>query len=84
MIEFNLKLLAAGALSAALLAGCGGGSSGGNVVSGGSPPPANQTITDVFGYINQLIAGNDANSEPIDINSLTLATDDTAEPTALN
>ena len=81
MLKFNSKLMTAAALSAMLLGGCGGSSSGGG---GGTPPVANQTITDVFGYINQLIASNDANSEPIDINGLTLATDDTSEPTALN
>ena len=80
MLKFNSKLMTVAALSAILLAGCGGSSGGG----GGAPPVANQTITDVFGYISQLIAGNDANSDPIDINGLTLATDDTSEPTAVN
>ena len=80
MLKFNSKLMTVAALSAILLAGCGGSSGGG----GGAPPVANQTITDVFGYISQLIASNDANSDPIDINGLTLATDDTSEPTALN
>ena len=82
MMKFNSKLTAGGALIAMLLAGCGGSSGG--VSGGGSPPVANQTITDVFGYINQLIATNDANSDPIDINALTLATDDTSEPTIVN
>ena len=80
MMKFNSRLMAGGALIAMLLAGCGGSSGGGGV----TPPVVNQTITDVFGYISQLIAGNDANSDPIDINGLTLATDDTSEPTALN
>ena len=84
MLKSNSKLLTGAALSAALLAGCGGGSSGNSVAGGDTPPGGNQTITDVFGYISQLIAGNDANSDPIDINGLTLATDDTSEPTALN
>ena len=83
MLKFNSKLMTVAALSAMLLAGCGGSSSGGDV-SGGGTPPANQTITDVFGFINQLIATNDANSDPIDINGLTLATDDTSEPTIVN
>ena len=80
MLKFNSKLMTVAALGAMLLAGCGGSSGGG----GGAPPVANQTITDVFGYINQLIASNDANSDPIDINGLTLATDDTSEPTVVN
>lgn len=81
MLKLNSKLMTVAALSAMLLAGCGGSS---NSVVGGGVPPGNQTITDVFGYINQLIATTDANSDPIDINGLTLATDDTAEPTVVN
>jgi len=77
------------ALVAVLLAGCGG--SGGDFSAGagggpggGTPPAMEQTISNVFGYISQLIASNDANSDPIDINGLTLANDDMAEPTLLN
>ena len=87
MLKFNSKLVTTAALSAMLAAGCGGSSSGGIADGSGggvTPPPANQTITDVFGYINQLIASSDANSDPIDINGLTLATDDTSEPTVVN
>lgn len=84
MLNVPSKLMAAAALSALLIAGCGGSSSGGIADGGGATPPANQTIADVAGYINQLIAGNDANSDPLDINGLTLATDDTAEPTVVN
>ena len=84
MLKFNSKLMTVAALSAILLAGCGGSSSSSGVVGDGSGGGANQTITDVFGYINQLIASNDANSDPIDINGLTLATDDTAEPAVVN
>ena len=82
MLKFNSKLMAAAALGAMLVAGCGGSSGG--VAGGATPPGASQTITDVFGYINQLIATTDANSDPIDINGLTLATDDTSEPTIVN
>ena len=84
MIKFNSKLMTVAALSAMLLAGCGGSSNSVVDAGGGGVPPGNQTITDVFGYINQLIASTDANSDPIDINGLTLATDDTAEPTVVN
>ena len=80
----TVRLAALAALSAALISGCGGGSSGGVAGNDPPPPPANQTVADVFGYINQLIAGNDANGEPIDINGLTLATDDTSEPAVVN
>jgi hypothetical protein len=37
----------------------------------------------VVGYINRLIASNGENSDPIDINPLTLAADDTSEPVPL-
>ena len=82
MLKFNSKLMAAAALGAMLVGGCGGSSGG--VAGGATPPVANQTITDVFGYISQLIAGNDANSDPIDINGLTLANDDTSAPTVVD
>ena len=82
MIKFNLKFTAGAALTALLLAGCGGGSSGS--IADANQPGGNQTITDVVAYINSLIATVDGNSDPTDINGFTLASDDTAEPTALN
>ena len=85
MFKFNAKLLAGAALCAVLLAGCGGDSD--NNGNGGGfgmtkPPPGGgeQTITSVFEYIKNLIASNDENTDPIDINSLTLAADDTSDP----
>lgn len=79
MLKYKLKLTAAAALSAALLAGCGGGG-GGEV--GVAPPPANapQTITAVVDFIKALFVSNGENSDPIDINPLTLAVSDTLEP----
>lgn len=87
MFKLNSKLMTVAALSAILLAGCGGSSSNGVVgdgSGGGVTPPANQGIADVVAFINQLIVSNDANSDPIDINGLTLATDDSAEPAVIN
>ena len=86
MLKLNSKLMAGASLSAVLLAGCGG-SGGGEVscgVGGGTPPVMEQTISNVFDYISQLIANNDANSDPIDINGLTLASDDNSDPTLVN
>ena len=82
MTKRNAKLLAAAALAAALLAGCGGGGGGGGggVQPGTSQP---QTISSVVDFITKLMAENGENSEPIDINSLTLVADDTVEPQAL-
>ena len=78
MFKLNSKLLAGAALSAALLAGCSGGGGGGATVA----PPSGmaQTITSVVEFIKNLIASNGENTDPIDINALTLAVDDTAEP----
>lgn len=94
MRKSNAKLLASAALSALLLAGCGGGGGGIGgtggvvgppVVDGGPPAPSmEQTITNVFAFISNLIASKGENTDPIDINGLTLATDDNSEPTPLN
>ena len=80
MFKLNTKLLSAAAVCAALLAGCGGGDGNGNGTGGLTPQPAQQTVTAVVDFIKNLFASNGENSDPIDINSLTLAVDDTAEP----
>lgn len=85
MFKLYSKLMAGAALSAVLLAGCGGGGGGGvSAGVGGAPQVMEQTISKVVDFISKLIANNDENSDPIDINGLTLATDDTSEPTPLN
>ena len=79
MIKVNTKLAASAMLSAALVAGCGGGDGGGIGVGGGgaiNPSPSASAVVD---YIQSVIALGE-NTEPIDINSVTLATDDTSEP----
>ena len=81
MFTFNAKLMTGVALSA-LLAGCGGNSND-SAASGPPPGPMAQTITDVVAYIENLIASKGENTNPIDINSLTLAVDDTSEPKPL-
>lgn len=74
------KLVLAGLIAGAFLTGCGGGGGGG----GAGASIANSTSA-LFNYVNGLIASNtDENSEPVDINGLTLAVDDTSEPTAVN
>ena len=89
MHKFNSKVLTAVTLAAALMAGCGGGSGGGGL----SIPPAVGTasadiansVSDLFAFINALIAGSTTDmSDPIDINPLTLAADNAADPTLLN
>ena len=98
MHKLNSKLVLTAALSAALLAGCGGGSSSSNAdgpssfgvfpatpVTPGTPGVSDlgQSIAAVFDYISRLIASNSENSDPVDINVLTLATDETSSPTPL-
>ncbi|MEO5607850.1 MAG: hypothetical protein ABIR13_09780 [Polaromonas sp.] len=82
MFKLNSKLMTGAVLTSALLAGCGGDSGG--YASTGPTQPMDQTITAVADYIRNLIASNGENTEPIDINGLTLATDDTSEPAPVN
>lgn len=92
MFKLNLKLMAGAALAGALLVGCGGGSGGSDsgdtgpvvVAPPGTQPPMEQTITSVVDYIRNLIASTGENAEPANVNGLTLASDDKAEPAAIN
>ena len=79
MIKVNTKLAAAALLSAALLAGCGGGGGGGGGGGVGVAIDPSASVSAVVDYIQSVIALGE-NTEPIDINSVTLATDDTSEP----
>ena len=87
MHKLNSKLVLTAALTAALLAGCGeGGSSSSDVGGGGGGSVVSdisQNINTVFDYISRLIANNGENTDPVDINGFTLATDETASPTPL-
>lgn len=87
--KHHSQLMAGAVLASAVLAGCGSSDSSGQVGTGpNSPdpqPPVQQTITAVADYVRSLIDGSTAdNTEPRDINGLTLATDDQAEPAAVN
>ena len=80
MDKLNSRLMLAAVLAAAaLLAACGGGGGGG----ASAPDPAaeaGQNVTKTLAFIRTLIANNGENSDPVDISSLTLAVDDSAEP----
>ena len=78
MTKTKTRLLAASILAAALVSGCGGGGGGDGPVE-----DISQSTSDLLAFMNRLIAGTDESSEPVDINALTLAVDDTAEPAAL-
>ena len=77
MTKTKLGFLAASVLAAALVAGCGGGG------DGTAAEDISQSTSDLLAYMNRLIAGTDETSDPVDINALTLAVDETAEPAAL-
>ena len=86
MHKLNSKLVLTAALTAALLAGCGGGGDNSSSDGGGGGfvvSDISQNINTVFEYVSRLIANNDENTDPVDINGFTLATDDTASPTPL-
>lgn len=80
MHKFNSKLVLTAVLAAALAAACGGsnGGEGGGVAT----DDIGQSSTRTLAFILALI-GNDENSDPIDINPLTLAVDDAADPMEL-
>ena len=82
MKKLNSKWMFSVALAAALMAGCGGG--GGSVSSPPVSTDISQSVSALVTYLNELIAGTSDLGEPIDINGLTLATDDAAEPASLN
>ncbi len=85
-MTMNKQWVLASVLATAVLAGCGGGDSAAVFTQPPPTPPA-QTISDTVSalvqYVQQLIAAADDTSEPIDVNGLTLATDDIAEPSAI-
>lgn len=89
MHKLNSKWLLTAALSAALLAGCGGGSDSSGSLGGGGFAVSDigqnigQNINTVFEYVSRLIADNGENTDPVDINGFTLATDETSSPTPL-
>ena len=83
MLTTTSRLMAAAALSAMLLAGCGGSNNDNNQGSSGPEGPVAQTVSDVVAYINGLIAGTSDSAEPIDIDGLTLTADNGSESAPL-
>lgn len=88
MNKFSNKLVLALTLvlGTALVAGCGGGDSGGDSQAEAEKPatPTDLSVSAMFKYIGDLIAGTSETSEPANVNELTLAVDDGTEPTPLN
>lgn len=76
------QLMLAGILASALLTGCGSGGGGDSIPTSVA---ISQSVSALFSFMNNLITtSTNETGDPIDINGLTLATDDTAEPTPLN
>ncbi|MES2944660.1 MAG: hypothetical protein V4772_17470 [Pseudomonadota bacterium] len=91
MHKLNSRLMLAAVLSAALVAGCGGDGSAAPPIVAPVPTPTptpvadiSTSVSDLFAFVSALIAGTSDSSDPIDINPLTLATDNAASPTPLN
>lgn len=83
MHKFSNQLLSAAALATVLISGCGGQN---NDVTTAPNPAANidMSVSALVTYLNGLISGTSESADPVDVNPLTLAVDDTAEPTELN
>ena len=77
MHKFNSRLMLSAVLAASLVAACGGGDDVDPATQVG------QSVMKTIDFIKNLIVDNGENSDPIDIAPLTLAVDDTAEPTSL-
>ena len=98
MHKLNSKLLMAAALAALLMAGCGGGGGGfinppvatipapgtGGTGAVGVVSDISKSVTDLFAYISGLITGVGENGDLVDVNAITLATDDTLPPISLD
>ena len=80
MQKLNSKLMLSAVLAAALVAGCWGGGDGAAV---DPATEVGQSVMKTINFIKDMIANNSENSDPIDINTLMLAVDDTANPTDL-
>ncbi len=76
----RLRLALATGCTAALLSACGGGGGGGD---GTQPGEVSQAVTQLLTYMNQLIAGTDETSEPVDIDAVAVPVDETTEPSTI-
>ncbi len=78
----RLRVALATACTAALLSACGGGGGGGGGDST-QPGEVSQAVTQLLAYMNQLIAGTDETSEPVNIDAVAVPVDETTEPSAI-
>jgi hypothetical protein len=78
MHKFNPRLMLTAVAAATLLAACGGG--GGGVAANDPGSEVGQSVEKTVNFVRDLIANKGENSDPIDIDPITLAVDDTADP----
>ena len=87
MNTLNRGTLPALLLATVLVAGCGGrtdntaGGGGGNPVAG-APGDIGTSVTALLAFVNDLFSASE-NSDPIDVNTLSLAVDDAGEAAAV-
>jgi hypothetical protein len=79
MKKLAMRCVLATALCAGALAGCGGDGDSG---SGSAGSGIGQNVSDLIAYVKGLIA-TDENSDPVDVNALSLAVDDAGDPASL-
>lgn len=76
--------LAATVLATMLVTGCGGGSSAPPAVTSNEVPASvGSSVAAMVNYLTSLFALTSDTTEPMGVNALTLAVDDTVEPTTL-
>ena len=78
MHKFNSRLMLTAVATAALVAACGDGS---GVAANDAAAEAGQSVEKTINFVKDMIANNGENSDPINIDPITLAVDDTADPT---
>ena len=79
MYKFNSRLMLTAVAAAALVAACGDGDG----IATDPVAEVGQSVEKTINFIKDMIANNGENSDPIDIDPITLAVDDTADPTPL-
>ncbi|WP_114973189.1 hypothetical protein [Rhodoferax ferrireducens] len=83
MRQLNSRLLLSAVAAAVFVAGCGGGGDGADVVAADPPAPSGPSTLQSIDFIKNMIASESENSDPHDLDAITLAVDDTADPVAL-
>jgi len=84
MNKLNSRLLLSAVATAVFVVGCGGGGGGGvDVVAADPPAQGGPSTLQSIDFIKNMIASESETSDPHDLDAITLAVDDTADPVAL-